>query len=53
MDTARQHFDSCDPAATLDNGLGVDNEEQGQPVSVCRGRTDTWDVVWPSFLHYD
>lgn len=48
-----QHFASCRRAATLDNGRGIDNEAQGQPVWVCRGLQGTWRERWPDFLHYD
>lgn len=47
------HFESCQRATTLDNGLGIDNEAQGQPVWVCRGLLGTWQERWPDFLHYD
>lgn len=51
--TAREQFASCEVTARLDNGLGVDNEEQGQPVAVCRDPARPWDQLWPSFQHYD
>ena len=35
-------FASCDVAARLDNGVGVDNEEQDAPVAVCRGPVAPW-----------
>ena len=42
-------FGSCQQLATLDNGLGLDTEEQGMPVWVCgqpaRPWADTWDDV--------
>ncbi|MEX5305621.1 glycosyltransferase family 39 protein [Kocuria sp. CPCC 205258] len=47
---ARQLFQSCHEAARLDNGLGIDNEEQGQPVLVCH-RTQPWSTIWPRFQH--
>lgn len=33
---ATELFDSCTTLATLDNGLGVDNDEQGKPIALCR-----------------
>lgn len=48
-----EHFASCQRAATLDNGRGIDNEAQGQPVWVCHGLQGTWQERWPDFLHYD
>ncbi|GAA2137026.1 glycosyltransferase family 39 protein [Glycomyces algeriensis] len=45
-------FDSCERAAELDNGLGIDNEEQGEVIGVCRGPVMAWDELWPQFQHY-
>jgi MFS family permease len=44
-------FDSCAVGARLDNGVEVDNEEQGATVSVCRGRSVPWTAAWPRFKH--
>jgi hypothetical protein len=40
-------------ADRLDNGLGVENEEQGLPVTVCTGRIVSWDDAWARFAHLD
>ena len=40
-------FKSCEVVDHVDNGLGVANEVQGQPIMVCRGLLGTWDEVWP------
>ena len=40
-------FRHCEVAARVDNGLGVDNEAQGKPISVCRGLRGSWRTVWP------
>lgn len=53
LDEARDSFESCVVADRLDNGLDVDNEEQGQPIAVCRGPVGGWDEVWPAFRHED
>lgn len=37
----------------MDNGVGVDNEEQGSVVAVCRDPIDGWAAVWPRLQHYD
>jgi hypothetical protein len=34
-------------AATVDNGYGVDNDEQGNRIRVCRGLTKSWQELWP------
>jgi hypothetical protein len=46
-------FATCNVEGVLDNGVGVDNEEQGTPVRICRGRRAPWRELWPAFQHYD
>lgn len=53
VETAKGLFDSCQVVATLDNQVGVDNEEQGQPIAVCRQPSRQWGVIWPELQHYD
>ena len=43
------YFASCEQVGTLDPGLGVDSEEQGQPIAVCRSPIDSWGAIWPAF----
>lgn len=50
---ARAHFRSCRTVGYLDNGLGVDNEEQAQPIAVCRRPIGGWPTVWPALRHLD
>jgi len=33
--------------------VGVDNEEQGRPVRVCRSPRAHWRTLWSDFQHYD
>ncbi|MTD15791.1 hypothetical protein GIS00_17795 [Nakamurella sp. YIM 132087] len=42
---------ACRTAGTLDNGVGVDNEEQGAPIVLCTGRTAPWSEIWPLLTH--
>ena len=46
-------FDSCRSVAELGNGLGVDTEEEGEPVLVCTGPTEQWPQLWDRFRHLD
>lgn len=46
-----QVFGSCTVAATLDSGTGMDNEEQGRRVVVCRDPRSSWATLWPRFHH--
>jgi len=47
VSSLRQWFASCEQVATIDNGLDVDNEVQGEPIAVCRGLRGHWTEVWP------
>ncbi|MFF2846042.1 glycosyltransferase family 39 protein [Streptomyces sp. NPDC058001] len=47
-----RHFTDCHEVARVDNGFGVDNEEQGAVVLLCAGATEPWSVLWPSLRHY-
>lgn len=40
-------FGSCQQRATLDNGLGLDTEEQGAPVWFCGSPLQPWSQLWP------
>lgn len=53
LEQAKSSFESCDVVDQLDNGLGVDNEEQGQPVAICAGPAGGWVSVWPLLRHED
>jgi Dolichyl-phosphate-mannose-protein mannosyltransferase len=49
---AAPYFDRCHALATVDNGVGLDNQEQGLPVMICR-TTGPWTTLWPRLRHYD
>ena len=40
-------FARCRLEARIDNGVGVENEEQGVPVHLCTGRRSPWAQLWP------
>jgi hypothetical protein len=42
-----QFFVGCHVVATIDNGLGIPNGEQGEDVSVCTGLRAPWTTLWP------
>ncbi|MCK6065051.1 ArnT family glycosyltransferase [Microbacterium wangchenii] len=46
-------FDACEVVDELDNGVGVGNEEQGRPITVCRGSVQGWTAMWEAFRHLD
>jgi 4-amino-4-deoxy-L-arabinose transferase-like glycosyltransferase len=41
----------CRLAAHIDNRAGVENEEQGRTVMVCRGPRHPWSREWPLLRH--
>ena len=43
-----EHFRGCRVAARIDNRAGIDNEERGGPVTVCRGPRRPWSREWPA-----
>ena len=45
-------FGACAAHASLHNSYGVDNEEVGARVYVCR-LTEPWHTLWPRLQHYD
>jgi hypothetical protein len=46
-------FTGCRTAGRIDNGLGVDNEEQGTTVWLCDGPRGGWQNAWPDLEHLD
>jgi hypothetical protein len=46
-------FLACRRAATIDNGVGLDNEEQGGAVFVCARPRRPWAEAWPELTHLD
>jgi hypothetical protein len=34
--------------ARIDNGLGIENSEQGKAVTVCTGLVQPWSEIWPA-----
>ncbi len=49
---AAPDFGGCHTLATVNNGVGLNNQEQGNPVMLCRP-TRPWPVLWPRLRHYD
>jgi 4-amino-4-deoxy-L-arabinose transferase-like glycosyltransferase len=46
-------FVGCRRAATVDNGVGLENEEQGGTVFVCERPREAWAELWPKLTHLD
>ncbi len=49
---AAPEFDRCRTLAVVNNGVGLNNQEQGLPVMLCRPAA-AWAVLWPRLRHYD
>ena len=49
---AAPDFDRCHTTAIVNNGVDLNNQEQGLPVMLCHvaGR---WSTLWPRLRHYD
>jgi hypothetical protein len=47
----RRFWTGVTAAGRIDNGVGLDNEEQGKPVWLCRGQRAPWPVLWPKLKH--
>ena len=43
-----QFFVGCHDVAHIDNGLGIQNSEQGEAVTVCTGLRASWTAMWPA-----
>ena len=46
-------FTGCSIRARIDNGVGLNNDEQGRLVWVCTGERRPWSLLWRSLRHYD
>jgi hypothetical protein len=49
---AAPYFAGCTKLASIDNGVGLHNQEQGLPVMLCHPRS-TWAALWPQLRHYN
>jgi hypothetical protein len=48
----RPYFGNIELAGRLRNGFGVQDDEEGQPVWICRDARQAWAEIWPSLRHY-
>ena len=46
----REWFGRVELAARVDNGVGLDNDEQNAPVWIARDRRAPWSVLWPQLV---
>jgi hypothetical protein len=50
--TAARFFDGCERVTEFDNGVDLDNEEQGTDIRLCAGPIAPWSRIWPSLRHF-
>jgi hypothetical protein len=50
---AEQDFTGCQPRARINNGEGLNDEDQGTPLLICSGERRPWSRLWRSLRHYD
>ena len=46
-DALRGDFSGCVLSARINNGVALDNEEQGAPIWTCATTTEAWSRLWP------
>jgi hypothetical protein len=46
-------FAGCRVVATIDNGVELENEEQGGTVFLCERPRQPWREIWPALSHLD
>jgi hypothetical protein len=49
---AAPYFEQCRTLATVNDRVGLNNQEQGLPVMLCQ-TTGSWAALWPHLTHYD
>lgn len=49
---AAPYFEQCRTLATVNDHVGLNNNEQGLPMMLCRA-TGAWATLWPHLTHYD
>jgi hypothetical protein len=49
---AAPYFDQCRTLATVNDRVGLNNQEQGLPLMLCRP-TASWSALWPHLTHYN
>ncbi len=47
------HFTGCRLRARINDGVGLNNQEQGAPVWLCTNEVKPWSEIWRSLRQYD
>jgi hypothetical protein len=51
--TVAADFRGCAVRAHIDDGLDLNNQEQGVPVWFCAATSRSWSTMWTSLRHYN
>jgi hypothetical protein len=51
-DRPTEQFAGCRQVGHVDNGQGVDNEEQNAQIALCSSTVKPWSALWPSLRHF-
>ena len=46
-------FTDCEPRTSFDNGVDLENQEQGIEIYVCGAPRRSWSATWPEMRHLD
>jgi len=46
-------FSGCRTEARINNGVGLNNNEQGDPVAFCAAERAPWSAIWTGLRHYN
>jgi hypothetical protein len=49
---AAPYFHRCHTLATINNGVGLKNHQQGLPVQLCQPAAP-WTTLWPHLIHFN
>jgi 4-amino-4-deoxy-L-arabinose transferase-like glycosyltransferase len=47
-----RNFTDCTQVGEVDNGISIDNEEQGTALVLCTAATTPWSELWPTLRRY-
>lgn len=47
------YFRDCRRTGAVDNGFGLENDEQGTAIVLCPGTAEPWSTLWPKLRHVD
>ena len=46
-------FTGCHTEASINDGIGLNNDEQDEPVVFCAAQRAPWSAIWTSLRHYN